>query len=355
MSLGAQMFDQHAAALQATAAAELVRSLKPRQRSTYSLAAAVNAVIHGDLRSAPLEWAVSQEIERESNTAAHTGNSLLVPTALLRRDLTAANAAAGGYMVGTELGGAFDVLRARSVALRLGAEILPGLTGNTTFAKVTTGASSYWLPAESTQITESTPTLGQLSLTPKTCGAFLEVSRALLKVAPLADRVIARDLGGALAAAVDTAVIAGSGASGQPTGIINTEGVSTVTGTSLAWGGVLDFVVNAGTANSECTGFTTTPAIYKLLASREKAAGSGFIADGGMIDGKPLLHSTGVPTDTLIGGPWNDVLIGEWGVLEISSDAFTKFSTAIVGVRAFWTVDVGILRPAAFSVAGSIT
>lgn len=355
MSLGSTMYDAHAAALQANAAAELVRSLRPRQRATYSLATALGALIGGDLRAAPLEFAVSQAIERESGIAARTAHSLLVPIALLRRDLTASASAAGGYLVGTDIPGAFDVLRARSVALRLGATLAPNLTGNATLAKVTTGATAYWVSTETTQITESTPTVGQLALTPKTVGTFVEISRQLLTQSALAERVIARDLGAALAAALDAAVIAGTGASGQPTGIVNTAGVNAVAGAALAWGGVLDFMVNAGTANSDFTGFAAPPAIYKLLASREKAAGSGFIAAAGQIDGRPLLHSTGVPAGTLIGGPWEDVLIGEWGVLELSSDAFTKFQTAIVGIRAFWTVDVGVLRPGAFSVATSIT
>lgn len=356
MSLGHQLFEQQSGAAHARAAREIVASLKPIQRSTYSIAAAIAAVAAGDPKSAPLEWAVSTTMEEESGQTARTANSLLIPTALLARDMTVAASNAGGFLVsGAEVAMAFDVLRAKSVAFRLGAQMFPGLVGQTALSKVNAGSTAYWLSTEAAQTTESQPVIGQVALTPRTAGAYVEVSRQLLKQSRLADQVIQRDLGAALSAAADGAVIAGTGVGGQPTGIVNTSGVVPVSGASLTWGSTLDAVVTSGNANTELSGWAATPAVGKVLATRERASGSGFIADGGMVAGKPLLASTGVPSATLIGGPWDDVVVGEWGVLEISADPYTQFKSAVVGIRAFWSIDVGILRPGAFTVFSSVS
>ena len=83
--------------------------------------------------------------------------------------------------------GFIEILRNRSVAYRMGVTNLSGLVGNVTIPKLTAAATNYWLSSESTQITESQQTLGQLSMTPKTAIAITDVSEQLLRQAtPLA-------------------------------------------------------------------------------------------------------------------------------------------------------------------------
>jgi hypothetical protein len=41
-------------------------------------------------------------------------------------------------------------------------------------------------------------------------------------------------------------------------------------------------------------------------------------------------------------GNWNDLLIGEWGVLDMLVDPYTFSNTGAIRVRAFMTVDVGV-------------
>jgi HK97 family phage major capsid protein len=49
--------------------------------------------------------------------------------------------------------------------------------------------------------------------------------------------MVQSDLAQVVGLAVDLAVLNGSGASGQPTGIISTAGIGSVTGTSIAYRG----------------------------------------------------------------------------------------------------------------------
>lgn len=328
----------------------------------YSLARVVNALVEGKPHGAEYEWEVS-EMLRRANPATHeqrTINSILVPTHELvkheqTRDLTVVSASAGGYLVDAERSEqVVHFLRGRSVVGRFGATILPGLRGDLTLPKIATGASHTWLSNETTQAAEQTPTTAQIVMRPKNVSSFIEFSRQLLLQSNV-DVVLGRHFSDALAAAVDQAALSGSGASGQPTGLTQTSGVNAITGASLAWSGVLDFIVNAGTANLDVSGFAMTPAIYKLLANREKFAGAGAILKDGAIDARPALHSTSVPTASLLGGPWSELWIGDWGAVEIAFDPFTKFSNYIIGVRAMFSLDIAVRYPTAFSYASSIT
>ena len=273
-----------------------------------------------------------------------------------QRDLTAASASAGGYLVSPAT--ALDVaqsLKPRSIVAAFGATILPNLVGNSMVPIVTAGPAITWQTNEATTITEANPTIGQVALSPKTVATRVDLSRQLVKQSNAGD-VVKQELAIALGAAMDAAAINGSGANGQPTGLIGTANVNAVTGTSLAWGGVLDFMVNAGAANADVTGFAMPPAIYKLLANRERFTGGGFsIVHDGLIDGRAARHSTSVPSATLVGGPWPDIVIPLWGGIDILVDPYSQFQTGIVTVRAAMTMDVGVRHPAAFSKATSIT
>lgn len=336
-------------------AKDVVASLASKDVREYSITRALQALFEDDKSKAPLEFEIHDALRRVAKKETALNNSILVPTELLMaRDLTAANASGGGYLVGTNQGPVIDALRSRSAVMKLGATVLPGLNGDVPLPKIVTGATGYWITNEGAQTSESTATLGQIVLTPKVAAGFIEISRKLL-LQSNADIIFRRDLTKMIAASIDAAAINGSGASGEPLGLINCTGVNAISGASLAWSGALDFIVNAGNANTDVTGFATTPAVYKLLSNREKFAGAGAIIYDGAIDARPIVHSTAVPAATLVAGPWEELWIGEWGVVELAADPFSKFTQRIVGLAARMTVDVGVRYPSAFSAATSIT
>ena len=357
MSAGSTAYTELQKSMHANSARALVENLTRKEIAGYSIGRAVRALLSQDRSLAGFEYAVSEEITRQSGRPGSTVNSLFVPTEILaKRDLTSGIASAGGNLVETELGPLIPALRARSVIARLGATVLPNLVGNLALPKYAAGASTNWLSTESSPATESTPLLSLVVLTPKTVVGFVEVSRNLLQQQSAADLIIGSDLIGGLAAAVDSAGINGNGASGQPLGLLNTVGVNAVTGTALAWPTVLDFVVNSGAAHLDLSGWAMPAAIWKLLANRERFTGGGrAILNDGTIDGLPAIHSATVPAATLIAGPWPEIVVGTWGDVELTSDAYSKFTTALVSIRAIYTVDVGVRYPASFSAATSIT
>jgi HK97 family phage major capsid protein len=308
--------------------------------------------------------------ERAGCISIPTNAKLWRPTRLdlakQKRDLTVASDAGGGFLKATDNISFIELLRNRMVVRQMGARVMSGLVGNVTIPKQTAAATAYWLADEGTAITESQQTFGQLALTPRTVGALTQVSRLLtLQSSPEAMSIVMNDLAKVVATAVDLAAIAGTGTE-QPTGIINTGSIGGFSGTGLDAVACLNAQADVAAANalSGSLGYVTTPAVAALLMARPElpTTGTSRLWQGNMQEGSILgfraMSSAQVPTADMIFGDWSQLVIGEWGVLELatSNSANTAdFHKGITTIRAFLTVDVGVRHAGAFSLATSIT
>ena len=338
--------------------------LSGSEKSRYSVLRAIRAMVDRDWSNAGFERECHNAILKRAGIADSGNGGFYVPYEVQKRDLTAASPSGGGYLVATDnLASSFiDLLRNRAVVAQLGATMLTGLQGNVTIPKQTAGGTAYWLTNEATAITESNQTLGQLALSPKNVGAYTEVSRQLMmQSSPAADSLIMNELAKVLAIAIDAAALEGNG-SGAPTGIANTGSIGSVTGTSIDYAKVLEFQtdVAGGNALAANCAYVTTPAVAALLAQRQRFTSTdsplweGNILDGTVV-GFRAKSTLQVTAASMIFGDFSQVVIGEWGMLEIALNPYANFAAAISGIRAIQTVDVGIRYAGAFSRATSIT
>lgn len=339
--------------------------LSTGDKKRFSIMRAIRAMVDRDWSGAGFERECNQAICKRAGIAEAVHGGFYLPVDIQTRDLTAGTAASGGYLVGTELRPQdfIDLLRARTAVGRLGATMLRGLVGNVTIPKWSGASTAYWLANEATAITESTPATGQLALTPKTVGAYTEVSRLLmLQSTPAADDLVLRDFSKVLALAVDLAALEGSGASGQPTGISTTPSIGAVTGTSLAYAGIVEFQTDVATGNALDLGsaYVTTPAVAGLLMQRQRFSSTdtplwtGNVLDGQMA-GFRATTTTQMTAASMIFGDFSQVVIGEWGMFEIAMNPYANFPAGITGIRGMQTIDIGVRQAAAFSRATSIT
>jgi HK97 family phage major capsid protein len=281
----------------------------------------------------------------------------------MRRDITVGTASAGGYLVGTDNMSFIEVLRNRSVAYRMGARSLSGLTGNVTVPRQTAAATAVWLANEAATATESQQTFGQMALSPKTVGAYTEISRQLLLQSdPSAEGIVTADLGAVCAIAVDAGVLNGSGASGQPTGITNTAGIGTAAGATFAYSHVLSMQTDVANANvmPAAGGYVTTPTVAALAMQRQRFASTdtplwaGNVWDG-QVGGFAAMSSNQVTASSILFGDWSQIIVAEWGVLEVEVNPYANFQAGIIGIRAMVSIDVGLRYAAAFSQRTSVT
>lgn len=347
----------------AAASGDVGLSTKEVQR--YSLLRAVRGLVDKDWKHAGFERECHEAILKRAGVSEAPNNGIYVPVEVQKRDMTSAGASGSNYLVPTDnLGGSFiDLLRNRALVARLGATMLPGLSGNVTIPKQTAAGTAYWLTNEATAITESQPTIGQLALTPKNIGAYTEISRQLmLQNSPAADALVMNDIAKVIAIGIDLAAFEGSGASGQPTGISNTAGIGSVSGTTLGIAGIVEFQTDVAGSNAlaaNCA-YVTTPSVAGLLAQRQKFASTDTpLWEGNILDGKVMGFAAAstlqLTAASMIFGDFSQVVIGEWGMLEIALNPYANFTAAISGIRGIQTVDVGVRVAGAFSRATSIT
>ena len=275
------------------------------------------------------------------------------------RDLVAAVGSAGGYLRPTEVRETVDILRPWSVTARAGMLVESGLVGDVAYPKVTQKTTPAWLSTEASQVAASQPTLSQVAMTPKTVGDVVVFSRQLSKQAN-ADRVVGRELLRTLGTAIDQAVIAGTGASGQPLGLLNTAGVQTQSGTTLNAGvSTMKRKCADANVNDEAIVFLSTPTVRELLEGRERTAGGGRpVWDSDKVADRRAYVSTDVPTATMIAGDFSLIVLGIWGQgfeLQINPFDPTGFKTGTIQARMIVSCDIAVLHPTAFLVASSIT
>ncbi|MCU0806313.1 MAG: phage major capsid protein, partial [Burkholderiales bacterium] len=201
-------------------------------------------------------------------------------------------------------------------------------------------------------------------LTPKNLGAYTEISRQLLlQSSPDAEMLVMSDLAAVCAIALDVAGLTGTGAP-QPTGIVATSGIGTVTITTgtVTYANVLEFQTDAASSNALAanSGYVTTPAIAGILKQKARFSNSDTpIWQGGILDGNVegirSMSSNQVTAGQLLFGDFSQVVVAEWGVLEVEANPYANFAAGIVGVRAFLTTDIGVRYPGAFSLGTGIT
>lgn len=347
----------------AASSGDLGMSGKEVQR--YSVLRAIRALVDKDFKHAGFERECHEAILKRAGVTEAPNNGIYVPVEVQKRDMTSAGASGSQYLVATDnLAGSFiDLLRNRALIARLGATLLPGLQGNVTIPKQTAAGTAYWLSNEATAITEGQPTIGQLALTPKNIGAYTEISRTLmLQNSPAADALVMNDIAKVIGIGIDLAAFEGSGASGQPTGISNTAGIGSVAGTTLGIAGIVEFQTDVAGSNAlaaNCA-YVTTPSVAGLLAQRQRFSSTDTpLWEGNILDGKVMGFAAAstlqITAASMIFGDFSQVVIGEWGMLEIALNPYANFAAAISGIRGIQTVDVAVRVAGAFSRATSIT
>jgi HK97 family phage major capsid protein/HK97 family phage prohead protease len=357
----------------ATAAA---LGLSSKETTRYSLFKAIRALHYGSrnpefIREAGFEMECSRAVAKQLGKSETS--SILVPSEVLSRPVGAEAARAmsvspgskGGYMVNVENMGFIDILRNRSVAMSMGARVLSGLQGNVMFPRQTGKPSVTWQAGEGVSVTAADQTLGQLSMTPKTCIAITDVSEQLLRQAsPSAEAFVMADLAKDIAIdGVDSAVINGSGGA-QPLGIKNTTGITSGQDASSAtYAKILAFVSTAGASNAILGNpgwVTTTAGAARLMQVQRFTSTDTPLWTGNMLDGELVgfrgMSSEQLSSGNIVFGSWDTVVIGEWGVLELATDnGGTRFNQAQVGIRAMWMVDVLLRYPQAFVVGTNLS
>ena len=333
--------------------------LTQKEVREYSFLRAMNALANPGDRAAWEAAAFEREVsEAGAKAAGKSARGIFVPSEILRnkRDLTAGTNNAGGFTVATDLLAAsfIEMLRNRAVVMRAGATMLSGLVGNVAIPKQSAAATAYWV-AENSAPTESQQTLAQVTMNPKTVGAWTDISRRLLNQSSIdVEAMVRRDLSSVIALAIDAAALYGSGSSNQPTGIKNQTGVNTkdfaATNPTFAELVAMESEVAIDNADLGALVYLFNPAQRGALKTTEKATNTAqFVWEpGNTVNGYRTETSNQVTAGDVFFGNFADLLIGMWAGLDLMVDPYSGSTAGTVRVVALQDIDIAVRNAVSF-------
>lgn len=354
----------------------------------FRIIEAVNEAAYGKRGLTGLAAEMDQEGKREARSTgldqAGSGSitlpSFLVPQEYRRerRDITATTTTTGGHTIQPELQGLIPFLDPRLTVLDMGATFMGGLQGNLDFPRNDASATAVWASAENTTSTETTPTFDKLSMSPKRITAFTDVSKQnLLQTSIAMENFVRNRLNRAVMNLLETACISGTGSSGQPTGLLTVSGTNDITigtnGGPLTWALVVQFETETATDNADMgsLGYLFTPGVAGVLKTAKRdVAGNGFIWEGpnsnATVNGYRAMATNFLPSTLTKGtssgvchaaifGNWSELMIGQWGGVDLLVNPYTKGKEALVELIINAWYDLGVRHPVSFCKCDEIT
>jgi HK97 family phage major capsid protein/HK97 family phage prohead protease len=325
----------------------------------FSLVKAIRAMANPSDRKAQEDAAFEFECSAEAaRQYGKDAQGIMLPAEVLRtwkqRDI---NSSDDSTLIAEDYrGGDFiDVLRNSSSVMQAGATMLRGLQGNVVIPKKTAASSAGWIATEGAAAAESEFTSGSVTMSPKVIGAFTDATRLLLQQSSLdVENLIRDDLTQSIATAIDLGALAGTGSSGQPTGISATSGINTTTfaAANPTWAEIvaMESAVANDNALNGSLGYICRPADFGTLKTTEKATNTAqfVVSPDNSMNGYNVIRSNQVTSGDFYFGNFADLLIGMYGGLDITVDPYALSTSGGVRIVALQTVDVAVRHAVSF-------
>lgn len=260
-----------------------------------------------------------------------------------------------------------------SVAARMGAQMISIPSGLTEWPVTTSAVTAGWQATETGTVAGPTVyTTVDKALGPNnTLGIQMRITRkALLQTGSALEDAVRRDMNGAIAQALDAAIFLGTGASGQPLGVIAGAATYGITSTAVAaaatWAAFRAAVTSFMTANA-----AGSPDAVKLLIRPEvwsKMDGTlitstavsewdrltGNIPDANIaMTANALAAPSATNTTALLTtatGGIAPIYVGMWGAVDLIRDPFSDAQSGGLRLTALATLDVTVARAAQLQV-----
>jgi len=177
----------------------------------YSFFKAIQGSVNGNLDG--IEKEMHEEAVNEARSAGRSINGLGIPSFLME---SRANVTQGTSAIAPTAVLAYaDAMREASVFDKVGANILTGLSANTTIP--VTGASTVEWEGEVAAANDGGTNFGKVELTPTRLAAYVNISKQLLlQNGAGAEQAIIRDLGRAVGQKMDAAIFSTANVAGAP-------------------------------------------------------------------------------------------------------------------------------------------
>ncbi len=361
-----------------TPVAEPNINIKDEYKEQYSIARAIrlkldNKPIDG------LEGEISQEISRQCGVSPR---GFFIPTGSLswgkKPSVSRAfDSTQGAKLVTQEWLGYIEYLRNKSALGKTGATFLNGLQGLINLPRKTATSTAYWVAEGNAPIASAPNLTTSTQLSPKTVGAYCDLTRSLVAQTSYdVEAMIRDDLVKTIALEVDRVALVGTGANNQPTGLLYNTSISSRTmaadtgnGGAASWADIVAMESAVGSANADVGNLSyLVNSVTRGKLKQTPKIGTTFPqflwADDNTVNGYPAYVSNQLASNYLRGsssacsamifGNWDDLIVGFWGGLDINIDPYSLSTSGGLRLVALQNVDIAVRNFGSFCIAPDV-
>ena len=304
-----------------------IRSIKDETKQVktmgkFSLLRAINDVANNRQLDERAQEVVSAGIA-EMRKAGQSYSGQIVLPGEDTRDIQATVEGAGQENVAEDKLGILEPLRANLVLVNAGASYMTGLVGNVSIP-VYSGSNVGWA-GEVDAATNGAGTFTEVALEPKRLTAYIDVSKQfLIQDSNSAEEMLKRDIVAAISNKLEATILGTeAGSTTKPAGMLN--GV-TADSNAITYEDIVEMEATLEGANvSGEIKYIVSPTAKAALKTTKIDAGSGkFAMEGNEMNGYPVLCTSAVAGKGVIMGNFNDLVIGQWGGIDLTVDPYTQ-------------------------------
>lgn len=339
-------------------------SNEPKEVRDFSFFKAINDFTNGKLDG--VEREMHEEAINEARSAGTSIAGLGIPSFMLESRANEPTQGGSAIAPRNVLGFA-DAMREASVFNRVGANILTGLSANTTIP-VTSQQSVAWATGEVAASADGGADFTKVELSPVRLASHVNISKMLLaQNGAAAEQAIIRDLGRASAGAIDGAIFSTANVTDAPGSLGATSGVSTITETATyaANASIFEDFILAEAKLAEVGGlegnlaYVAHPKLMKDLKRSAQVLAVNAGMQGNLVNGYQTFFTNGCTSDAAASadfyfGDFSKMYMGMFGGLDIMVDPYSVAINGQTRLVLNQYMDWGFANPSGFVKATSL-
>ena len=228
----------------------------------------------------------------------------------------------GAETVAEDLLNILEPLRAKLVLAQAGASYMTGLVGNISIPAYS-GSQVTW-EGEVADAKDGAGTFTEVKLEPHRLTAYIDLSKQfLIQDSVSAEEMLKRDIVNAIANKLEATILGSETIVNAPEGLLN--GV-VADDSAITYEDIVAMETELEEANVRGDiKFIVSPSAKAKLKTTKLDAGSGkFAMEGNEVNGYPVLCTSAVAGKGVIYGNFNDLVIGQWGGIDLTVDPYTQ-------------------------------
>lgn len=315
---------------------------KNKRSMNFSLIKSIRDISNNKQLDNASQAVINAGAEEMRKAGLSYGGQIQIPVAELRANEVTVSSE-GEDVVETTFTNILEPLRAKNVLVKAGAKFMSGLVGDVQIPIM--NPSQVGWAGEIEEAADANVSFDNVKLTPKRLTAYVDISKQFLAQDSLdAESMIKNDLLNAINTKLESTILGtDEGTATKPAGIFN----GTLTGiTTFADVCTLESTVDDSNVMGECAYIVSNKAKANLRNMAKSTKSTELVMQNGEIDGTPVYNTSNVGAEYGVAyGDWSNLVIGQWGGIDLTVDPFSQATKGCVRVTVNFYVDAKVVRP----------